>query len=48
MRKRYNAAITALGGYVPETILTNHDLEKMVDTNSDWIIPELVSMREES
>lgn len=38
MRKRYNAAITALGGYVPETILTNHDLEKMVDTNSDWII----------
>ena len=38
MRKRYNAAITALGGYVPETILTNHDLEKMVDTNNDWII----------
>jgi len=38
MRKRYNAAITALGGYVPETILTNHDLEKMVDTNSEWII----------
>jgi len=38
MRKRYNAAITALGGYVPDTILTNHDLEKMVDTNSDWII----------
>ncbi len=38
MRKRYNAVITALGGYVPETILTNHDLEKMVDTNSDWII----------
>jgi len=38
MRKRFNAAITALGGYVPETILTNHDLEKMVDTNSDWII----------
>jgi len=23
---------------VPETILTNHDLEKMVDTNNDWII----------
>ncbi|MET1054236.1 MAG: beta-ketoacyl-ACP synthase III [Pedobacter sp.] len=38
MRKRYNAAITALGGYVPDTILTNHDLEKMVDTNNDWII----------
>lgn len=38
MRKRYNAAITALGGYVPETILSNHDLEKMVDTNNEWII----------
>ena len=38
MRTRYNAAITALGGYVPETILTNHDLEEMVDTNSDWIV----------
>ncbi|HEY0177318.1 MAG TPA: beta-ketoacyl-ACP synthase 3, partial [Pedobacter sp.] len=38
MRKRYNAAITALGGYVPETILTNQDLEKMVDTNSEWIV----------
>ena len=38
MRKRYNAAITALGGYVPDTILSNHDLEKMVDTNNDWIV----------
>jgi 3-oxoacyl-[acyl-carrier-protein] synthase-3 len=37
MRTRYNATITALGGYVPETILTNHDLEEMVDTNSEWI-----------
>lgn len=38
MRTRYNAAITALGGYVPENILTNHDLEKMVDTNDEWIV----------
>lgn len=38
MRKRYNAAITALGGYVPDTILSNQDLEKMVDTNNEWII----------
>ena len=38
MRTRYNAAITALGGYVPDTILTNHDLEAMVDTNSEWIV----------
>lgn len=32
-----NAAITAVGGYVPEDILSNADLEKMVDTNDEWI-----------
>ncbi|HVZ26376.1 MAG TPA: beta-ketoacyl-ACP synthase III [Sediminibacterium sp.] len=32
-----HAAITAVGGYVPETKLTNFDLEKMVDTNDEWI-----------
>jgi 3-oxoacyl-[acyl-carrier-protein] synthase-3 len=32
-----NAAITAVGGYVPETKLTNFDLEKMVETNDEWI-----------
>ena len=31
------AAITAIGGYVPEDRLTNADLEKMVDTNDEWI-----------
>ena len=31
------AAITAIGGYVPETKLTNFDLEKMVATNDEWI-----------
>ena len=31
------AAITAVGGYVPEKILTNHELEKMVDTSDEWI-----------
>jgi 3-oxoacyl-[acyl-carrier-protein] synthase-3 len=31
------AAITCVGGYVPETRLTNADLEKMVDTNDEWI-----------
>lgn len=31
------AAITATGGYVPEKILTNAELEKMVDTNDEWI-----------
>lgn len=38
MRTRYNAKITALGGYVPEYVLTNHALEEMVDTNSEWIV----------
>lgn len=31
------AAITAVGGYVPEYRLTNQELEKMVDTNDEWI-----------
>ncbi len=31
------AAITAVHGYVPEDIMTNHDLEKLVDTNDEWI-----------
>jgi 3-oxoacyl-[acyl-carrier-protein] synthase-3 len=34
---KITAAITAVGGYVPETRLTNFDLEKMVDTNDEWI-----------
>jgi len=32
-----NAAITAVGGYVPEFVLTNKLLETMVDTNDEWI-----------
>lgn len=31
------AAITAVGHYVPENILTNADLAKIVDTNDEWI-----------
>ncbi|MGB2867219.1 MAG: beta-ketoacyl-ACP synthase III [Bacteroidota bacterium] len=31
------AAITAVGHYVPEKVLTNAELEKMVDTNDEWI-----------
>src|SRR5215203_2888413 len=37
MHQKITAAITAVGGYVPETKLTNFDLEKMVDTNDEWI-----------
>ena len=36
--KKINAAITAVGGYVPEFVLSNRELEKMVDTNDDWIV----------
>ncbi len=31
------AAITAVGGYTPDTILSNQTLEKMVDTSDEWI-----------
>jgi 3-oxoacyl-[acyl-carrier-protein] synthase-3 len=31
------AAITAVQGYVPDTVLSNADLEKMVDTTDEWI-----------
>ncbi|MES2428084.1 MAG: beta-ketoacyl-ACP synthase III [Bacteroidota bacterium] len=31
------AEITAIGGYVPETILDNKELERMVDTTDEWI-----------
>lgn len=31
------AAITAVAGYLPENILTNKDLEKMIDTTDEWI-----------
>ena len=37
MEKKITAAITAVGGYVPEEKLTNADLEKLVDTNDEWI-----------
>ena len=36
MGKTY-AAITGVQGYVPDYILTNAELEKMVDTNDEWI-----------
>ena len=33
----HQAAITAVGHYLPETRLTNGDLEEMVETNDEWI-----------
>jgi 3-oxoacyl-[acyl-carrier-protein] synthase-3 len=37
MSQKITASITAIGGYVPEDRLTNFDLEKMVETNDEWI-----------
>ena len=34
---KINAAITGVNGYLPEDLLTNKDLEKLVDTNDEWI-----------
>jgi 3-oxoacyl-[acyl-carrier-protein] synthase III len=36
--KRRRAVITAVGHYVPDKILSNADLEKMVDTTDEWIV----------
>lgn len=35
---RITAAITAVGGYVPDYVLTNKALESLVDTNEEWIL----------
>ena len=35
---KITAAITAVGGYVPDFVLSNKVLESMVDTNDEWIL----------
>ena len=35
---KINAAITGVQGYVPDYILTNKELETLVDTNDEWIV----------
>lgn len=35
---KINAAITGVAAYVPDDVLTNKDLEKMVDTTDEWIL----------
>lgn len=35
---KIKAAITGVSGYVPEDIMTNFDLEKLVETNDEWIV----------
>jgi 3-oxoacyl-[acyl-carrier-protein] synthase-3 len=36
--QKIHASITAVGGYVPDYILTNAELETMMDTNDEWIM----------
>ena len=36
--EKINAVITGVGGYVPDYILTNEEISKMVDTNDEWIM----------
>ena len=38
MKNMQNVKIIGTGYYVPEKVLTNEDLEKIVDTNHEWII----------
>ena len=35
---KVNAIITGIGGYVPDYVLTNDELSRMVDTNDEWIM----------
>jgi 3-oxoacyl-[acyl-carrier-protein] synthase-3 len=37
MNKGIRAKIVGVGNYYPQKVLTNHDLEKMVDTSDEWI-----------
>ncbi len=36
--ERINAIITGVGGYVPDYVLNNEELSRMVDTNDEWIM----------
>lgn len=38
MDNKQGIKIIGTGSYVPEKVLTNKDLEKMVDTNDEWIV----------
>lgn len=38
---KITAAITGVGGYVPEYVLTNNELSRMVDTSDEWIMTRI-------
>src|SRR5574344_1436505 len=39
--EKINAVITGVGGYVPDYVLTNEEISKMVDTNDEWIMTRI-------
>ena len=39
--EKINAVITGVGGYVPEYVLNNQELSRMVDTNDEWIMTRI-------
>jgi len=39
--KQIHATITGVGGYVPDYVLTNDELAKMVDTSDEWIMTRI-------
>jgi len=38
MSNQISAVITGIGGYIPDYVLTNEELSRMVDTNDEWIM----------
>ena len=38
---KIHAVITGVGGYVPEYVLNNDELSRMVDTNDEWIMTRI-------
>lgn len=38
---KINAVITGVGGYVPDYVLTNEEISKMVDTTDEWIMTRI-------
>ena len=40
-----SVGILGIGSYVPEKVVTNHDIEQMVDTSDEWIV-ERTGIRE--
>ncbi len=38
MSNKISAVITGIGGYIPDYVLTNEELSRMVDTNDEWIM----------